>query len=92
MVLKLRSICYVTGIINSMAFYFFLFTPLLQVADGNEPLPIFINVSILAFPTIDTVNLQVTMDFYLNLRYSMTSKKDNYARASIVISDCPCFP
>ncbi|XP_059081415.1 uncharacterized protein LOC131879190 [Tigriopus californicus] len=36
--------------------------------DGG-PLPIFINVSVLAFPAIDTVNLKFTSDFILNLRW-----------------------
>ena len=35
---------------------------------GN-PLNVYINVSILAFPSIDTVNLKFTADFYLQLRW-----------------------
>ena len=35
---------------------------------GN-PLTVYMNVSILAFPFIDTVNLKFTADFFLNLRW-----------------------
>ena len=45
------------------------FSVSLKVDDGKEALPVFINVSILAFPMIDTVNLKVTIDYYLNLRW-----------------------
>ncbi len=35
---------------------------------GNA-LDVYLNVSILAFPSIDTVNLKFTADFFLNLRW-----------------------
>jgi len=36
---------------------------------GSEAVPVFVNVSILAFPVIDTVNLAFTADYYINLRW-----------------------
>lgn len=36
--------------------------------EGN-PVVVYLNVSILAIPEIDTVNLKFTVDFYLNLRW-----------------------
>ena len=36
---------------------------------GDKPCEVFINVSILAFPMIDTVHLKLTIDFYLSLRW-----------------------
>jgi len=33
------------------------------------PIPIYFNVSILAFPEIDTIGLQFTADYYINLRW-----------------------
>lgn len=40
-----------------------------KVDNGKSPLPIYMNVSILAFPFIETVALKVTADFFLNLRW-----------------------
>ena len=42
---------------------------LLPVNENREPCFIYMNVSILAFPKIDTMNLKFTADFYLNLRW-----------------------
>ncbi len=38
--------------------------------DGQiQPCSVYINVTILALPSIDTVNLKFTSDIYLNLRW-----------------------
>jgi hypothetical protein len=37
--------------------------------ERGSPLKIYLNVSILAFPSIETVGLKFTADFYLNLRW-----------------------
>ena len=37
--------------------------------NSKEPLLVYINASVLAFPNIETVNLKFTADFYLNLRW-----------------------
>ena len=36
---------------------------------GTDPLLIYINVSILALPSIKTVDLQFTADYYINMRW-----------------------
>ena len=41
----------------------------IDVEAAGEPLTVYINVSILAFPDIDTMNLKFTADFYLNMRW-----------------------
>ena len=35
----------------------------------KEAVIVYLNVSVLAFPSIDSVNLKFTSDFYLNLRW-----------------------
>ncbi len=46
------------------------YAPELQPIDSEgTSLAVFINVSILAIPAIDTVKLKYTIDFYLNLRW-----------------------
>ena len=42
----------------------------IDVEAAGEPLTVYINVSVLAFPEIDTMNLKFTADFYLNLRWN----------------------
>ena len=37
--------------------------------EAREALAVYINVTILAFPNIDAVNLKFTSDFFLNLRW-----------------------
>ena len=37
--------------------------------DTGQPLIVYINVSVLAFPSIDTVNLKFIADFFLNLKW-----------------------
>ena len=36
---------------------------------NGDPCYVYINISVLAFPSIETVNLKFTVDFYLNLRW-----------------------
>ncbi|XP_023348145.1 uncharacterized protein LOC111716869 [Eurytemora carolleeae] len=36
---------------------------------GNQPVPVYINISILAYPDIDTMGLKFTSDYYINLRW-----------------------
>ena len=36
---------------------------------NGDPCYVYINISVLAFPLIETVNLKFTADFYLNLRW-----------------------
>ena len=36
---------------------------------GTDPLLIYINVTILALPSIKTVDLQFTADYYINMRW-----------------------
>lgn len=36
---------------------------------GTDPLPIYLNVSILALPSIKTVDLQFTADYFINMRW-----------------------
>ena len=35
----------------------------------NNALVVYLNISVIAFPNIDVVNLKFTSDFYLNLRW-----------------------
>ena len=39
---------------------------------SGDPVYVYINVSVLAFPAIETVNLKFTADFYLQLRWFET--------------------
>ncbi len=46
------------------------YAPELQPRDNKgTPLPVYVNVSVLAIPAIDTVNLKYTADFFLSLRW-----------------------
>merc|ERR1719206_1706395 len=36
---------------------------------GSEAVPVYLNISILALPRIDTIHLQFTADYYVNLRW-----------------------
>ena len=42
---------------------------LIPIDTSKKPCIVYINASVLAFPSIDTVNLKFTADFYLNLRW-----------------------
>ena len=37
--------------------------------EGKDALVVYLNISVIAFPNIDTVNLKFTADYYLNLRW-----------------------
>ena len=41
----------------------------LPIDESGDPCIVYINVSVLAFPKIDTMNLKFTADFYLNMRW-----------------------
>ena len=36
---------------------------------GSEAVPVYLNISILALPRIDTILLAFTVDYYVNLRW-----------------------
>ena len=36
---------------------------------GKEPVFVYINITILAYPSINTMALQFTADYYINLRW-----------------------
>ena len=40
---------------------------------GVEAVPVYINISVLAFPQITTVALQFTADYYINLKWFANS-------------------
>ena len=43
---------------------------ILPLNKNSNPLIVYINASVFAFPSIDTMNLKFTTDFYLNLRWN----------------------
>ena len=42
--------------------------------ETGSPLIVYMNVSVLAFPLIETVNLKFTADYFLNLKWYSTLK------------------
>ena len=49
---------------------------------GSEAVPVYLNISILALPRIDTILLQFTADYYVNLRWYQVYQDNLYSYLS----------